>query len=199
MPAPPRNLRQTPIYWNCSACKTRFSAPLDIFHGAHRSANYMWLSTFRTFTTSSLNCAGNRQKSYKIMLIQTTPTRPPQTPASTTPSACSDHACRPTCTLPGLLSHLSSDLRGGVMWELSHRQQLGPWQYHSPWLADCLSQSQRALPPGSKYKYQRVSPQNIKQNHVNPNVRSIGQGEAQHRKYKRLKLGGGQAYDRSRD
>jgi hypothetical protein len=35
------------------------------------------------------------------------------------------------------------------------------------------------------------------QNHHNPNVRTIGQGEAQHRKYKMLKLGGGQAYDRS--
>jgi hypothetical protein len=38
-------------------------------------------------------------------------------------------------------------------------------------------------------------------NHDNINVRYIGQGEAQHtsRKYKRLKLGGGQAYDRSSD
>jgi hypothetical protein len=35
------------------------------------------------------------------------------------------------------------------------------------------------------------------QNHYNPNVRNIGQGEAQHRKYKKLKLGGGQAYDHS--
>jgi hypothetical protein len=35
------------------------------------------------------------------------------------------------------------------------------------------------------------------QNHSNDNVRNIGQGEANHRKYKRLKLGGGQAYDRS--
>jgi hypothetical protein len=35
------------------------------------------------------------------------------------------------------------------------------------------------------------------QNHDNENVLSIGQGEAPHRKYKRLKLGGGQAYDRS--
>jgi hypothetical protein len=35
------------------------------------------------------------------------------------------------------------------------------------------------------------------QNHVNENVRNIGQGEAHHRKYKRLKLGSGQAYDRS--
>jgi hypothetical protein len=36
-------------------------------------------------------------------------------------------------------------------------------------------------------------------NHVNPNVRGTGQGDARHRKYKRLKLGGGQAYDRSAD
>jgi hypothetical protein len=34
-------------------------------------------------------------------------------------------------------------------------------------------------------------------NHENPNGRAIGQGEHRHRKYKRLKLGGGQAYDRS--
>jgi hypothetical protein len=33
-------------------------------------------------------------------------------------------------------------------------------------------------------------------NHENPEVRGIGQEEAMHRKYKRLKLGGGQAYDR---
>jgi hypothetical protein len=35
------------------------------------------------------------------------------------------------------------------------------------------------------------------QNHENANFRNIGQGEARHRKYKRLKLGGGQSYDRS--
>jgi hypothetical protein len=35
--------------------------------------------------------------------------------------------------------------------------------------------------------------------HENEHVRGIGQGEARHRKYKRLKLGGGQAYDRSND
>jgi hypothetical protein len=34
-------------------------------------------------------------------------------------------------------------------------------------------------------------------NHENEHVRGIGQGEARHRKCKRLKLGGGQAYDRS--
>jgi hypothetical protein len=36
-------------------------------------------------------------------------------------------------------------------------------------------------------------------NHANPNGRDIGQGEARHRKYKRLKFGGSQAYDRSAD
>jgi hypothetical protein len=35
--------------------------------------------------------------------------------------------------------------------------------------------------------------------HGNENVRYTGQGEARHRKYKRLKLGGGQAYDLSSD
>jgi hypothetical protein len=33
------------------------------------------------------------------------------------------------------------------------------------------------------------------QNHENENVRYNGQGEARHRKYKRLKLGGGHVYD----
>jgi hypothetical protein len=36
-------------------------------------------------------------------------------------------------------------------------------------------------------------------NHVIPNVHVIGQGEAMLRKYKRLELGGGKAYDRSAD
>jgi hypothetical protein len=33
-------------------------------------------------------------------------------------------------------------------------------------------------------------------NHANANVHGIGQREARHRKYERLKLGGGRAYDR---
>jgi hypothetical protein len=37
------------------------------------------------------------------------------------------------------------------------------------------------------------------QNHENEHVRGTGQGEARHGKYKRLELGGGQAYDRSSD
>jgi hypothetical protein len=36
-------------------------------------------------------------------------------------------------------------------------------------------------------------------NHVNPNVSGTGQGEARHRKYKRLEFGCGQAHDRSAD
>jgi hypothetical protein len=35
------------------------------------------------------------------------------------------------------------------------------------------------------------------QNYENANVRNTGQGEPRHRKYKRLKLGGGQSYDHS--
>jgi hypothetical protein len=35
--------------------------------------------------------------------------------------------------------------------------------------------------------------------HVNPNVRGTGQGEAMQMWYKRIKLGGGRAYDRSPD
>jgi hypothetical protein len=40
-------------------------------------------------------------------------------------------------------------------------------------------------------------PAEVTQNHRNAIVRDIGQGEAGHRGYKRLKHGGGQAYDRS--
>jgi hypothetical protein len=39
----------------------------------------------------------------------------------------------------------------------------------------------------------------VTQNYDNEHVRSIGQGEARRRKYKRLKLGGGKAYDPSSD
>jgi hypothetical protein len=39
----------------------------------------------------------------------------------------------------------------------------------------------------------------VKQNHENEKVRCRGQSEARHRKCKRLKLGGGLAYDRSSD
>jgi hypothetical protein len=35
--------------------------------------------------------------------------------------------------------------------------------------------------------------------HLNPIVLRFGQGEARYRKYKRPKLGGGQAYDQSAD
>jgi hypothetical protein len=37
------------------------------------------------------------------------------------------------------------------------------------------------------------------QHHENIHVRNIGRGEARHGKYKKFKLGGGQAYDRFSD
>jgi hypothetical protein len=51
------------------------------------------------------------------------------------------------------------------------------------------------------YDYTKLCRQEAEviQNNENPNVRNIGQGEAQHRKYTRLKLGGDQAYDCSSD
>jgi hypothetical protein len=39
----------------------------------------------------------------------------------------------------------------------------------------------------------------VVQHHGKAHDRDIGQSEARHRKYKRLELGGGQAYDRSSD
>jgi hypothetical protein len=42
-------------------------------------------------------------------------------------------------------------------------------------------------------------PAEVKPNNENEHVHGIGQGKARHRKYKRLKLGGGQAYDCSGD
>jgi hypothetical protein len=48
-----------------------------------------------------------------------------------------------------------------------------------------------------KKRFRAESVESQAVNHDNENVRNIGQGEARHRKYKRLKLGGGHAYDRS--
>jgi hypothetical protein len=47
----------------------------------------------------------------------------------------------------------------------------------------------------------KVCKQQVKliQHHENIHICNTGQGEAQHRKCKRLKLGGGQAYDRLTD
>jgi hypothetical protein len=39
----------------------------------------------------------------------------------------------------------------------------------------------------------------VTQNHENEHVGGVGQSEARYRKYKRLKLGGGQVYDSSND
>jgi hypothetical protein len=57
--------------------------------------------------------------------------------------------------------------------------------FHIPYVYDYITKSYR----------QQVE---VIQNHENENVRYIGQGEAQHRKYKRLKLGGGHVYNNKR-
>jgi hypothetical protein len=58
--------------------------------------------------------------------------------------------------------------------------------FHIPYLYDYVTKSCR----------QKAE---VIQNHENTNVRYIDQGEARHRKYKRLKLGGGHVYDCSSD
>jgi hypothetical protein len=62
MLAPPGNLRQTAFYWNCSASKTRFFAPLETFLSTHRFA--IMHMAFEQ------NYAGNNQKSYKTIKMQ---------------------------------------------------------------------------------------------------------------------------------
>jgi hypothetical protein len=49
------------------------------------------------------------------------------------------------------------------------------------------------------YVYDYMTKLSRQQEEVIQNHENIGQGGARHRKYKRLKIGGGQAYDRSRD
>jgi hypothetical protein len=49
----------------------------------------------------------------------------------------------------------------------------------------------------SDCRYKR--PEQTRAVHYNESVRNIGQIDARHRKYKRRKHGGGQAYDRSSD
>jgi hypothetical protein len=54
--------------------------------------------------------------------------------------------------------------------------------FHMPYVYDYITKSIRQLAE-------------VIQNHENENVCYIGQGEARHKKYKRLKLGGGHVYD----
>jgi hypothetical protein len=49
----------------------------------------------------------------------------------------------------------------------------------------------------NRWRFLLTSTTDVIQNHENAKVRNIGQGEAQYRKHKKLKLGGGQTYDRS--
>jgi hypothetical protein len=54
--------------------------------------------------------------------------------------------------------------------------------FQIPYIYDCITKSCRQQAEVIK-------------NHVNENFRYNGQGEAPHRKYKRLKLGGGHVHD----
>jgi hypothetical protein len=45
----------------------RFSVPLENLPGAHQSAICTLVSTFHIYTIIQQNCAGNKQKSHKIM------------------------------------------------------------------------------------------------------------------------------------
>jgi hypothetical protein len=49
--------------------QNRFSTPLEIFQVAHWSAICTQLSTFHMCTIIQQNCAGNKQRSYKIMIM----------------------------------------------------------------------------------------------------------------------------------
>lgn len=62
MPAPPRNLRQTSIFWNSSACEEKFAAWLETLQDAQGLTICISLSKFRTFINSSQNYAGREQK-----------------------------------------------------------------------------------------------------------------------------------------
>jgi hypothetical protein len=50
--------------------QNKFSAPLEIFQGAHLFANCTWLSNFRIYTIIWQSYPGNKWKSYKIMKMK---------------------------------------------------------------------------------------------------------------------------------
>jgi hypothetical protein len=83
-------------------------------------------------------------------------------------------------------THLIKFQRLRTIGNFSRRTQVREMHmaFHLPYVYDCMAKLCR----------QQAE---VILNHDNENVRYPGQGEARHRKYKRLKLGGGQAYNRS--
>jgi hypothetical protein len=64
----------------------------------------------------------------------------------------------------------------------------------------CLLLTNHKQTPAHNYTTKLCKQQaEVKQTHENANTHDIGKGEVLHRKYKRLKLGGGHMYDRSSD
>jgi hypothetical protein len=76
------------------------------------------------------------------------------------------------------------------------REQLGK---RVPATTDTHGTEERSFLRGPYRNVIRRQEAAVVQNHEDEHVRSLGKGEASHRKYKTLKLGGGQAYDRSSD
>lgn len=62
LPGPSGNFQHTPTFWNCSICKTGFSAWLKIVEGIHHSVICTWLSKFCTCMISSHKYAGSKRK-----------------------------------------------------------------------------------------------------------------------------------------
>jgi hypothetical protein len=99
----------------------------------------------------------------------------------------------------------------GVLWweetNLSFTISAGPRQRShfrvqvaldfSPYFTVLEPRLQFSSPPTTRRATMGVFDLSSTRGGKNPNVRAIGQGEPRHRKYKKLKLGGGQAYERS--
>jgi hypothetical protein len=69
----PGSSRQTSVCWKCSACERRLFAPITS-QGAHRPANYMWLSKFHTYMTITKlkhTATGSHPKSRKFANTRT--------------------------------------------------------------------------------------------------------------------------------
>jgi hypothetical protein len=85
------------------------------------------------------------------------------------------------------------------LWRLQNKvlRTIGNFPRHT---LVCVLHEAFSIPYNSDYITKLCRKQaKLIQNHVNANVCNMGQDEPRHRKFKRLKLGGGQAYHRSSD
>jgi hypothetical protein len=107
------------------------------------------------------------------------------------------YACQETLKMPSLYSHYTQEV---ILYVNERSRYITKYWVHTYITRTPTRASHRAFRIPYVYDYVtqvcRKQAQVI-QNHDNINVRSVGRTEVQHRKYKRLKLGGGQEYDRS--